>query len=186
MNPEKRTDTGKKTAKAPAKSAARCKMPPRVTRWAIPTHGIRFYFPGKGNTLMAITKPTRNTGIWVASIIAVVFGLLTIKSGGSVLFIDGLARKEAGNYVPFVVWFNFLMGFAYLTAGTGLFMRKTWAIWLSIFIAASAVLIFLLFGIHVLNGGAYETRTVIAMTLRTTIWASIAVFAYLIFQRKAR
>ncbi len=135
---------------------------------------------------MTITKSGRNTGIWVASIIAVVFGLLTIKSGGSVLFIDGLARKEAGNYVPFVLWFNFLMGFAYLAAGVGLLMRKTWAMWLSIFIAASTALVFLFFGIHMLNEGAYETRTVVAMTLRTTIWASIAVFAYLTFQKKAR
>ncbi|WP_456380193.1 hypothetical protein [Thiolapillus sp.] len=135
---------------------------------------------------MAISKSGRNTGIWVATIIAVAFGLLTIKSGGAVLFVDGLARKEAGNYVPFVVWFNFLMGFAYLATGAGLLMRKTWAMWLSIFIATSTILIFLLFGIHVLNGGAYETRTLVAMTLRTVIWVSIAVFAYATLQKRVR
>ncbi|WP_456415242.1 hypothetical protein [Thiolapillus sp.] len=135
---------------------------------------------------MTINKSGGNIGIWTAATVAIVFGLLTLKSGGSVLFIDGLARKEAGHYVPFVLWFNFLMGFAYLAAGAGLLMRKTWAMWLSLFIAASTALVFLLFGLHVLNGGAYETRTVVAMTLRTTIWTSIAVFAYLGFQKKAR
>ena len=53
---------------------------------------------------------------WVkaASIVAIVFGLMTIISGGSVLFIES-ARRAAGDYVPFVLWFNFLAGFMNLT-----------------------------------------------------------------------
>ena len=70
---------------------------------------------------MATMQAKQSIGIWV---ITVIFGLLTIKSGGSVLFVDGVAREEAGNYVPFVLWFNFLSGFAYLIAGAGLFMQK--------------------------------------------------------------
>ncbi len=123
-------------------------------------------------------KNERTAGIWLVSIIAIAFGMLTIKSGGSVLFIDGAARHDAGHYVPFVLWFNFLAGFAYLLAGVGLFMQKSWAPWLSIFIAAATVVVFALFGLHVLNDGAYETRTVVAMSLRTVVWASIATFAY--------
>ena len=69
-------------------------------------------------------KSDQSIGIWVVTVIAVVFGLLTIKSGGSVLFIDGIDREDAGNYVPFVLWFNFLTGFVYLFAGAGLFMQK--------------------------------------------------------------
>ncbi len=110
--------------------------------------------------------------------IAAVFGLLTIKSGGSVLFIDGIAREEAGNYVPFVLWFNFLAGFAYLLAAAGLFMRKHWAVWISIFIAGSTVIVFALLGLHILNEGLYEVRTVVAMSLRTVVWTLIATFAY--------
>ena len=35
-----------------------------------------------------------------------------------------------------------------------------------------------LFGWHILNGGLYEMRTVIAMSLRTMVWAGIAMYAY--------
>ena len=49
---------------------------------------------------MTIRK--RPIWVWVTVIIAVVFGVMTIKSGGSVLFINGEARLAAGNYVDFV------------------------------------------------------------------------------------
>jgi hypothetical protein len=52
---------------------------------------------------MTSMKSDRSTGIWIITVIAVAFGLLTIKSGGSVLFVDGTFREEIGNYVPFVV-----------------------------------------------------------------------------------
>lgn len=123
------------------------------------------------------TKPERSIGIWIITIIAIVFGLLTIKSGGAVLFVDGPDRDAAGNYAPFVLWFNFLAGFFYLLAGAGLFMQKPWAAWLSVFIVAATVVVFALFGLHILNGGLYEARTVVAMSLRTMVWAAIAVFA---------
>ncbi len=48
---------------------------------------------------MITTK--RPIWVWITTIIAVVFGVMTIKSGGSVLFIDGEARHAAGNYVNF-------------------------------------------------------------------------------------
>ena len=124
-------------------------------------------------------KSNRSVGVWIVTIVALVFGILTIKSGGSVLFIDGPARQAAGNYVPFVLWFNFLAGFAYLLAGVGLFMQKSWAPRLSIFIAVTTAMVFALFGLHILNGGAFEDRTVVAMSLRTIVWVSIATFAYL-------
>ena len=127
---------------------------------------------------MASMKSDKSIGTWVVTVIAVVFGLLTIKSGGSVLFIDGADRVAAGNYVPFVLWFNFLAGFAYLLAGAGLFMQKHWAAWTAIFIVAATLVVFALFGLHILNEGMYEVRTVVAMSLRTVVWACIAIFAY--------
>ena len=127
---------------------------------------------------MTQVKSDRSIGIWIISIIAIVFGSLTIKSGGSVLFIDGTFRADAGKYVPFVVWFNFLAGFIYLVAGFSLWMQKQWATWLAISIAAATLVVFALFGIHVLYGGLYEIRTIAAMSLRTVVWASIATFTY--------
>ena len=127
---------------------------------------------------MASMKVNRSSGTWIVTIVAIVFGILTIKSGGSVLFIDGIAREEAGDYVSFVLWFNFFAGFAYLVAGAGLFLQKHWALWLSIFITCGSAIVFSLLGLHILDEGLFETRTVVAMTLRTGVWTCIAVFAY--------
>lgn len=125
--------------------------------------------------------------VWIAaiSLIALGFGLLTIREGGTVLFGDPTVRAAAGNVVPFVLWFNFVAGFAYTIAGAGLWMQRHWAAWLALGIAAATAVTFVAFGIYVLRGGAYENRTVIAMTLRTLVWGLIAVISWrLVLQRK--
>lgn len=118
--------------------------------------------------------------IWVSaiSLVALGFGLLTIREGGMVLFGNEAARVAAGNFVPFVLWFNFIAGFAYVIAGAGLWMRRRWAAWLAVAIVSSTALTFVAFGVHVLFGGAYELRTVIAMSLRTLVWALIAAISW--------
>jgi hypothetical protein len=120
----------------------------------------------------------RGVLIWAISLVAVGFGLLTIKEGGTVLFGDAAARASAGNYVPFVLWFNFLAGFAYVIAGIGLWRQQRWAAWLAVAIAVATALAFAAFGAHILSAGAYEPRTVIAMSLRTLVWAAIAGLAF--------
>lgn len=115
-------------------------------------------------------------GLWIVAGFAAIFGALTIASGGHVLFGGPAAQAAAGKAVPFVLWFNFLSGFVYLLAGIGIALRKTWASGLATGLALSILLVFALFGWHVLHGGAYEMRTVGAMTLRTAVWIGIAVF----------
>lgn len=112
------------------------------------------------------------------AITGLLFGLLTIKSGGAVLFVEGIDREQAGNYVPLVVWFNFFAGFTYIIAGAGLFWKKKWAVWLAITIAIMTLLIFAIFGVYVFNGGIYEIRTVIAMSFRCSVWFMIGIFSY--------
>ena len=135
---------------------------------------------------MASAQSKRSMGTWIVSAIAVAFGLLTIKAGGAVLFIGGEYRQQAGNYVPFVLWFNFLAGFAYLVAGIGLWKRQRWAAWLAIMIVAASVSVFVLLGLHINSGGSYEMRTVIAMVVRCSIWTVIALFSYWTILRKYR
>lgn len=120
----------------------------------------------------------RSIGFSVAAVFAVLFGLLTLKSGGSVLFIDGPDREAAGQYVPFILWFNFLSGFAYIIAGMGLLMQKTWAARLAAMIFLSVLIAFAVLGILILQGVPFESRTVAAMTLRSTLWAAISFIAY--------
>jgi hypothetical protein len=109
--------------------------------------------------------------------VAVGFGLLTLYSGGQVLFTEA-ARAAAGDYVPLVVWFNFLAGFAYVVAGIGLWRLRPWAAWLAAAIALSTLAVFAALGVHIAIGGAYEVRTVAAMTLRSLVWLAIAAAAF--------
>ncbi len=128
---------------------------------------------------MTTTAPSQRTlGIWVFSILAGAFGIMTLIAGGSVLFIDGEARQAAGHYVPFVLWFNFSAGFVYVVTAIGLWLMRPWAAWLSLLLAVSTVAIFAALDLHILNGGEYETRTVMAMTLRSGVWIAIAAFAW--------
>lgn len=110
--------------------------------------------------------------------VALAFGLLTIVSGGQVLFGGDPSRAAAGNYLPFVVWFNFLAGFAYVAAAAGLATGQPWAARLALAIAVATALAFSVFGLFVLGGAPFEARTVGAMTLRTALWAGIAWFAW--------
>lgn len=117
-------------------------------------------------------------GIRIAAVIAVLFGLLTILSGGRALFGGAAAQAAAGDAVAFVLWFNFAAGFAYVAAGIGLFLRAKWAVGTAAVIAITTLLVFAAFGVHILTGGAFETRTVGAMVLRSLVWIAIAVVGY--------
>ena len=113
-----------------------------------------------------------------ASILAVLFGLMTLKEGGTVLFGGEAARTAAGAYVPFVLWFNFLAGFAYVVAGIALWRRQSWAAGLALGIALATALVFAAFGVYVMSGGASEVRTMAAMALRTTVWLVVGALAW--------
>lgn len=119
----------------------------------------------------------RSRWVGALAIVAVIFGVATTISGGRTLF-DAETQQLAGNYVAFVLWFNFIGGFAYIIAGVGLWFQKRWAVWLAFAIAAATLLIFAAFGLRIWRGGSYEMRTVGAMVLRTMTWIAIAAVAY--------
>ncbi len=117
--------------------------------------------------------------------VAVLFGVLTVLSGGRTLFGGEAARLAAGAIVPFVLWFNFFAGFAYVACGLGLWGRRRWSVPLAVFIAVATVLAFAAFGVHAWSGGAYESRTVGAMALRTLLWVGIAWTAHRTIRHRA-
>ncbi len=122
-------------------------------------------------------KDGRSKALTVAAGVAIVFGVLTLLSGGMALFGAAETRAVFGDVVHFVLWFNFVAGLAYVAAGIGLLRRRRWAVRLSALIAAATALVFAALGLHILGGGPYEMRTVIAMTIRTAVWIAIAVVA---------
>lgn len=116
--------------------------------------------------------------------VALMFGVMTVLSGGTVLFSGSRIQALAGDTVSFVLWFNFLSGFIYVLAGVGIALQRRWATTLSIALAVAIAIVFLAFGFHVLQGGAFEVRTVAALTLRLSIWVVIS--AVLLTKKRAR
>jgi hypothetical protein len=116
---------------------------------------------------------------------ALVFGIATIASGASVLFGSAQARQAAGHVVPFVLWFNFLSGLAYVAAAVGLWRGQRWGLWLAGALALSLAGVFALFLLHVAAGGLYETRTPYALVLRLSVWCLITLGAYRLIGKRA-
>ena len=116
---------------------------------------------------------SRPLSLTIAAAVAVVFGILTLVSGGRALF----GGVDMGAVVPFVLWFNFLAGFAYVAAGFGLWRRSPWARPLALAIALATAAVLAAFLWLVWSGGAYEMRTMVAMALRLMVWVAIATVA---------
>lgn len=123
-------------------------------------------------------KQTLRVVLTAIAVIALLFGVMTLLSGGKVLFGGEAARQQAGNYVPFVVWFNFLAGFAYVAAAVGLILMRPWAARLALAIAGATALAFMAFGLYAFGGAPIEQRTVGAMALRTGLWTGIGLLSW--------
>lgn len=57
----------------------------------------------------------------ISAIVAILFGVFTIISGGRALVSPG------AGVVPFVLWFNYVSGFVYIAAGIALWRLAGWA-----------------------------------------------------------
>lgn len=123
----------------------------------------------------------RSQSLTIAALVAMVFGGLTVMSGGLALF----APVDMGAIVPFVLWFNFLAGFAYVAAGVGLWRSDRWAPALCVAIVAATSLVFAAFLVHVGQGGAWEPRTLAALVFRIAVWAAIVAIAFKARRRPA-
>lgn len=124
--------------------------------------------------------------IIISIIIAVLalFGIVTLFMSSSVIFdLFGIRAKE-GNYVPFVVWANWLCGFIYLAAAYGFMKSKRWtSVILGIAVLILIVTYIGLF-IYIQCGGIYETKTVYAMGFRTGLTILFSSIAYFLINRK--
>lgn len=116
---------------------------------------------------MILRANWRTLTVRISAVIAAVFGAASVASGASVLFGEG--AMAAGNYVPFIVWLNFLAGFAYVVAALGLWLGRRWAAALAVALAVLTVLAFTALGGYIAAGAPFEARTVAAMALRTVL-----------------
>ena len=111
------------------------------------------------------------------AVIVLVFGLLTIAAGGSVLFGPAEVSSLAGQTVSFVLWFNFLAGFFYLAAGYGFWKGEDWAQGLAGLIALTSAAVFVMLLFYIVDGHAFEVRTPVAMGFRLCVWVLIYLYA---------
>lgn len=123
---------------------------------------------------------SNDTSVWLkgVAVAAIVFGVVTLISGGSILQDVGNARELAGVYVPFVVWFNFGAGALYILTALGIWKGRSWAFSLAVFIAVATGVVAGAFASHVVQGGAFEIRTVGALIFRIGFWVAIAIILH--------
>ncbi|MBK6378755.1 MAG: hypothetical protein IPO01_03275 [Chitinophagaceae bacterium] len=120
----------------------------------------------------------------ITAIALLLFALLTLFLSSSVIFnLFGIRGKE-GNYVPLVVWANFISSILYLAAAYGLFKMKKWSVWLLVISVVILVAAFIGLKLHISEGGLYEVKTLNAMIFRIGLTALLAVASYFLLQNK--
>ena len=123
---------------------------------------------------MTTLKAKRNIFIGV---FLIVFGLMTVVSGGKALFTD-VGLQTRGNIVPLVLWFNFIAGFFYVIAGIHTYRLKNCVKKLSVLLAVTNVAVFIYLLSHIFQGQLYETRTLVAMSIRTSLWVFLSFYFF--------
>ncbi len=116
---------------------------------------------------------------YVVSTLLMAFALLTLFLSSSVIFDWFGIRAKEGNYVPFVVWANFISSWLYLLAAYGLIGLKKWTV--TTLMVSFFILVGALAGLyqHSHTGGLYETKTIGALLFRTGLTLVFAMFAYI-------
>lgn len=115
----------------------------------------------------------------VASILAAVLGLLSIREGGSVLL--GLTVPSY-DIIHWLVWYNVAMGAVSVVAGIGMWMRRAWSISLSVNILLFHGIVFSgLIGMKQF-GQTVAIHSIFAMMFRTFTW--IVIYSLLNWNRQ--
>jgi hypothetical protein len=115
---------------------------------------------------------TQHNNERLASILAIIPGLLSIKEGGSVLL--GISAK-AYVILPWLVWYNVILGFVAVIVGVGIWKRQTWGAKYAVTILTLHGLVFMILIILLTFKEAVAINSIMAMLLRTTIWFAIIV-----------
>lgn len=110
--------------------------------------------------------------------VLIAFAFLTLFMSSSVLFDWFGIREKEGNYVPFIVWANFVAGFLYLISAYGIVTAKKW----TVLILLSTAILLIIAGIalvfYISSGGIFEAKTLVAMVFRIALTIGFFAFAY--------
>lgn len=110
----------------------------------------------------------------------ILFTTVTLFLSTSILLDILGIREQQGDYVPLVIWSNFLCGCLYILSIIGLFTHKKWSI--VPMVLALFILVGAFFGlyIHIMEGGLYEDKTIIALFFRITLTLFLALGTYVL------
>jgi len=106
----------------------------------------------------------------LAAIAAFILGLLSIKEGGSVLL--GLTTK-AYTVLPWLVWYNVVLGSVSVAAGIGLWMKRTWGLTFAAAIVSLHFLVLVILVILYSFRKPVAVHSIAAMLVRTLVWAGM-------------
>lgn len=126
----------------------------------------------------------KNVLTYLTIVLLIGFGLLTLFLSSSVIFDWFDIREKEGDYVPFIVWANFISSILYLIAAYGFLKYKKWTtniLGLSVIIL---ILAYIGLFIYIKTGGIYETKTVYAMAFRITVSLVFTVISYFTITKK--
>ncbi len=106
----------------------------------------------------------------LTAIVAFILGLLSIVEGGSVLL--GLTTKPY-TVLPWLVWYNVVLGFVSVAAGVGLWMKRTWGLSFAVTIVSLNFLVLVILVILYSFRQPVALHSIAAMLVRSLVWAGI-------------
>ena len=123
--------------------------------------------------------------IILAAVLTIV-GIVSMFMAFSVIFDLFDIRKREGNYIPMVVYGNFICSFLYLIAAWYFFKENDLSTIYLIFSVLLLLIIYAYMLYHIQSGKPYEMRTVFAMLGRTSLTIVYAAIAWYLFSRVRR
>ena len=121
------------------------------------------------NTVANSYADRKSILVKIAGGAALLFGLLTIFAGGSVILdLFGMRAKE-GNYVSYVVWASFISGILYIFAAYGFFKNKIWTKTILMYAIYILLAGFVGLIIWILQKEPYETAIIFKLSFRVLL-----------------
>jgi hypothetical protein len=118
----------------------------------------------------AAVKITQQKRDRVASILAIVLGLISMREGGAVLL--GVTTPDYP-VLPWLVWYNVVLGAVSVVAGAGIWTKRDWSGVLALNILTFHGIVFAgLFALYK-SGQIVAMRSIFAMMFRTFAWIVI-------------
>lgn len=115
---------------------------------------------------------------YVIAIALIAFASATLFMSNSVIFDWFGIREKEGDYVPFIVYTNFIAGLLYLISAYGLIKAKKWTLRVLIGTALLLATALIALALHINSGGIFELKTVGAMIFRIALTIVFSGLAY--------